>query len=35
MQRIILADTQAIFRTGMARVLAMEEDLRVVAQCAD
>jgi DNA-binding NarL/FixJ family response regulator len=34
-QRIILADTQVIFRTGAARVLAMEEDLRVVAQCAD
>jgi DNA-binding NarL/FixJ family response regulator len=35
MQRIILADTQVIFRAGAARVLAMEEDLRVVAQCAD
>jgi DNA-binding NarL/FixJ family response regulator len=34
-QRIILADTQAIFRTGAARVLAMEEDMRVVAQCSD
>jgi DNA-binding NarL/FixJ family response regulator len=34
-QRIILADTQVIFRTGASRVLAMEEDLRVVAQCAD
>jgi DNA-binding NarL/FixJ family response regulator len=33
--RIILADTQAIFRTGAARVLTMEEDLRVVAQCGD
>jgi DNA-binding NarL/FixJ family response regulator len=33
--RIILADTQVIFRTGAARVLAMEDDLRVVAQCAD
>jgi len=34
-QRIILADTQIIFRAGAARVLAMEDDLRVVAQCAD
>src|SRR5665213_2229950 len=34
-QRIILADTQAIFRTGAARVLAMEEDMQVVAQCSD
>ena len=34
-QRIILADTQVIFRTGAARVLAMEEGLRVVAQCPD
>jgi DNA-binding NarL/FixJ family response regulator len=34
-QRVILADTQVIFRTGAARVLAMEEDLRVIAQCGD
>src|SRR5580704_18031407 len=34
-QRIILPDTQAIFRTGAARVLAMEEDMQVVAQCSD
>lgn len=34
-QRIILADTQVIFRAGAARVLAMEDDLRVVAQCTD
>jgi DNA-binding NarL/FixJ family response regulator len=33
MRRIILADNQAIFRAGAARVLAMEEDVRIVAQC--
>jgi DNA-binding NarL/FixJ family response regulator len=33
--QIILADNQAIFRTGTARVLALEGDLRVAAQCAD
>jgi DNA-binding NarL/FixJ family response regulator len=35
MHRIILADNQMIFRTGVARVLSMEADLQVVAQCAD
>jgi len=34
-QRIILADNQMIFRTGVARVLSAEPDLQVVAQCAD
>jgi len=34
-QRIILADNQMIFRTGAARVLSLEEDLQLVAQCAD
>jgi DNA-binding NarL/FixJ family response regulator len=33
--QLILADNQAIFRTGVAKVLAEEADLRVVAQCAD
>ncbi len=33
--RIILADTQGIFRTGAARVLAVEESFQVIAQCAD
>jgi DNA-binding NarL/FixJ family response regulator len=32
MLKIILADNQAIFRTGAAKVLAVEDDLRVVAQ---
>ncbi len=35
MNRLILADNQAIFRAGAARVLAMEEDMRIVAQCED
>jgi len=35
MNRIILADNQAIFRAGAARVLAMEDDMRIVAQCDD
>src|SRR5450631_330752 len=35
MHKIILGDSQAIFRAGMAKVLAMEEDFRIVAQCSD
>lgn len=35
MNKIILADSQAIFRAGTAKVLAMDEDFRIVAQCAD
>jgi len=35
MHKIILGDSQAIFRTGTAKVLAMEEDFRIVAQCSD
>ena len=35
MNRLILADNQAIFRAGAARVLAMEDDIRIVAQCED
>jgi DNA-binding NarL/FixJ family response regulator len=30
--RVIIADTQAIFRVGIRKVLAVEDDLRVVAQ---
>ena len=30
---VVLADNQAIFRAGAARVLAMEEGVRIVAQC--
>lgn len=35
MHRVILADNQAIFRAGAARVLATETDLRIVAQVSD
>ena len=35
MTRLILADNQAIFRAGAARVLALEDDIRIVAQCDD
>ncbi len=30
--RVIIADTQAIFRVGMRKIFALEDDLRVVAQ---
>ena len=33
--QVILADNQAIFRAGIARVLASESSLSVVAQCTD
>ncbi len=33
--QIILADNQVIFRTGVARVLALEEGVRIAAQCSD
>ncbi len=32
MMKLILADSQGIFRAGMAKVLAVEEDMRIVAQ---
>lgn len=35
MNKIILADNQAIFRAGAAKVLAMEDDLRIIGQCPD
>src|SRR5450432_2292269 len=35
MDKIILADSETIFRAGTAKVLAMDEDLRIVAQCDD
>ena len=35
MNRIILADSQAIFRAGTAKILATDEELRIIAQCAD
>ena len=33
--QVILADNQAIYRTGMVRILTMEPAIQVVAQCAD
>ncbi len=35
MNKIILADIQAIFRAGTAKILAMEDDFRIIAQCPD
>src|ERR1019366_3059421 len=35
MNKVIFADSQAIFRAGTAKVLAMDEDLRIIAQCTD
>src|ERR1700722_4590095 len=35
MNRVILADNQAIFRAGAARTLALEDDMRIGAQCED
>ncbi len=35
MNKIILADSQAIFRAGTAKVLATDEDMRIIAQCSD
>ncbi|HTJ30989.1 MAG TPA: LuxR C-terminal-related transcriptional regulator, partial [Acidobacteriaceae bacterium] len=35
MNKIILADSQAIFRAGTAKVLALDDDIRIIAQCSD
>lgn len=35
MNKVILADNQGIFRAGTAKILAMEDDFRVIAQCPD
>ncbi len=35
MKKIILADNQSIFRAGVAKTLALQEDIRIVAQCTD
>jgi DNA-binding NarL/FixJ family response regulator len=35
MNKIILADSQTIFRAGTAKVLAMGEEVRIIAQCTD
>lgn len=35
MKKIILADNQSIFRAGIAKILALQDDIRIVAQCMD
>jgi len=35
MHKVILADTQAIFRAGTAKVLGSDDEFRIVAQCSD
>jgi DNA-binding NarL/FixJ family response regulator len=35
LNKILLADNQELFRIGMAKILASEEDFRLAAQCAD
>src|SRR5438105_4443739 len=32
--RVIVADTQAIFRAGLRKIFALEDDIRVVGQSA-
>ena len=33
--KVILADNQSVFRTGAARIMAVEDDFRIVGQCDD
>ncbi len=33
--KLVLADDHSVFRTGVARVLAVEDDCRIVSQCND
>jgi DNA-binding NarL/FixJ family response regulator len=35
MNKVILADSQAIFRAGTAKVLAADDNYRIIAQCSD
>lgn len=35
MNKVILADNQAIFRAGVAKILAMEDDFRIITQCSE
>lgn len=35
MNKLVIADNQAIFRAGTAKILAIEDDFRIVAQCAE
>lgn len=34
-KKIVIADNQPVFRTGTARFLAVEDDLRIIGQCDD
>lgn len=33
--KVILADNQSVFRTGAARLFAVEDDFRIIGQCDD
>ncbi len=33
--KLVLADDHSVFRTGVARILAVEDDCRIVGQCSD
>jgi DNA-binding NarL/FixJ family response regulator len=35
MNKIIIGDSQAMYRAGLARLLSMEDEFHIVAQCAD
>lgn len=35
MYKLILADNQDVFRAGMAKLLGIEEDFRIIAQCRE
>ena len=35
LHKVIIADNQSIFRMGIAKVLSMEDDFRIIAQCLD
>lgn len=35
MKKLILADNQSIFRAGVAKTFALQDDIRIVAQCVD
>lgn len=35
MTKIILADNQSIYRAGVAKTLALQDEIRIVAQCTD
>src|SRR5450432_4117156 len=35
MHKVIIADSQAIYRAGLAKLLSLEDKFHIVAQCAD